>query len=683
MLSIVKHKLTAPIISLTLSCTIFYLLFLGVHADEISYSDVIEERSTNWSDTLSVPQFDPNLGELQEVQIQLEGSVNGVVLYENLGPLAAPITMTHSATISVDLPNSVLIASAPSAVFTDTVSAFDGIRDNDGASGNRIKIAHSDQVVRAISTTAEMAPYIGTASLVLPADALGTASADGPGNFSGIVQTNAAGAVLNIRYRFRVPNIDIETFTNGNQADGANDVDVPIIAVDNPVVWTYEVKNTGAIPFALAELMVTDSVTGVVPVFDPSSDDGDLVLSPGETWTYRFTSTTLDLANPPAGTPLEPGCDPTNTSFTRPTYINVGTVVVEQYNLVDTDPTHHCNPANPDVTIEKRINGADADLNTDPDVPILAPGTSINWVYDVENIGQVAISLADLRVTDSDPAVTPQLLTTSDQNSDLILSPGETWTYVANGTAQNLSRPEPGTMIIQGCGQDTTNADQRVYQNAASVVAFGETDADLAHYCNPRNTTLTIQKLTNGPGQTPQDADDPNGADVPLLVPGQPVTWTYQVQNTGQVSVTLSDVMVTDDQPGIIPIFDPGSDANNDGLLAPGETWLYRATGTAQYLEQPSAGVTTVEGCNPGGTELPRPAYENVGTVTLGDTSVSDPSHYCNVPDPRIELEKLTNNIDADQANAPDIPQLAPGGGKSLGLTLFAMSATFHLPQPT
>ncbi|MBV7334279.1 choice-of-anchor E domain-containing protein, partial [Chloroflexi bacterium TSY] len=133
MLSIVKHKLTAPIISLTLSCTIFYLLFLGVHADEISYSDVIEERSTNWSDTLSVPQFDPNLGELQEVQIQLEGSVNGVVLYENLGPLAAPITMTHSATISVDLPNSVLIASAPSAVFTDTVSAFDGIRDNDGA----------------------------------------------------------------------------------------------------------------------------------------------------------------------------------------------------------------------------------------------------------------------------------------------------------------------------------------------------------------------------------------------------------------------------------------------------------------------------------------------------------------------------------------------------------------------
>ncbi|RWD21045.1 MAG: hypothetical protein E5V63_29390 [Mesorhizobium sp.] len=106
---------------------------------------------------------------------------------------------------------------------------------------------------------------------------------------------------------------------------------------------------------------------------------------------------------------------------------------------------------------------------------------------------------------------------------------------------------------------------------------------------------------------TPQDTDpssyfgaDPhitldkktNGVDHGLnIFQGQPVTWTYDVKNDGNVA--LSNVVVTDDNgtPGIGDDFHPAAilsggfnsgDANQNGLLDVGETWHYQATGTAQ-----------------------------------------------------------------------------------------------------
>ena len=52
--------------------------------------------------------------------------------------------------------------------------------------------------------------------------------------------------------------IDIEKLTNGNQADGANDADVPQIAPGDPVTWSYVVTNTGDVAFDEADVDVTD-----------------------------------------------------------------------------------------------------------------------------------------------------------------------------------------------------------------------------------------------------------------------------------------------------------------------------------------------------------------------------------------------------------------------------------------
>ncbi len=146
-------------------------------------------------------------------------------------------------------------------------------------------------------------------------------------------------------------------------------------------------------------------------------------------------------------------------------------------------------------------------------------------------------------------------------------------------------------------------------------------------YCKEKGTpNLSITKYTNG-----ADANDPNGTDVPTLKIGDPVTWTYHVTNTGNWSIHKSFIDVSDNQPGVSPVFNQEISGNGDDKLDPGEVWEYIATGTALDLSTPPQGVIVQEGvCTHDGTELPRTAYVNIGTVSIPGLSVSDPSSYCN-----------------------------------------------------
>ena len=92
---------------------------------------------------------------------------------------------------------------------------------------------------------------------------------------------------------------------------------------------------------------------------------------------------------------------------------------------------------------------------------------------------------------------------------------------------------------------------------------------------------IGITKYTNG-----EDANVPTLPGVPQIPPGGMVTWTYNVENLGNVSFAKADVVITDSQ-GVVPVFDSVLVGDNDEFLDPGEVWQYKATGIAGIVGPP------------------------------------------------------------------------------------------------
>jgi uncharacterized repeat protein (TIGR01451 family) len=163
-------------------------------------------------------------------------------------------------------------------------------------------------------------------------------------------------------------------------------------------------------------------------------------------------------------------------------------------------------------------------------------------------------------------------------------------------------------------GQDVLQADQ------TATWAEGQ-DAELNLTAFLPLPALDLEKYTNG-----QDADNAPG---PYLAPGEPLTWTYTITNTGNVDV--ADIVVSDDQ-------EPGLSCGQS-LLAIDETFSCTLTSTASGGQY--ANLATASGL--------------YASAVVSDT---DPSHYFGV-EPAIDLEKHTNGQDADTAPGP----FAPAGG--------------------
>ena len=138
-----------------------------------------------------------------------------------------------------------------------------------------------------------------------------------------------------------------------------------------------------------------------------------------------------------------------------------------------------------------------------------------------------------------------------------------------------------------------------------------KTDTDTSHYFGIE-PAIDIEKATNG-----EDADLPPGPHIPV---GDPVNWTYEVENTGNVSLT--GLTVTDDNgtpltPGDDfnppPVTSGGfnvGDLNQNNILDPGEIWQFADSDVAQFGQ-----------------------YGNIATATALDVTGApftdtDPSHY-------------------------------------------------------
>ncbi|RNI14650.1 VPXXXP-CTERM sorting domain-containing protein, partial [Methanohalophilus sp. RSK] len=102
----------------------------------------------------------------------------------------------------------------------------------------------------------------------------------------------------------------------------------------------------------------------------------------------------------------------------------------------------------------------------------------------------------------------------------------------------------------------------------------------------------------------------------------------------------LSSIDVQDNITGVTPAYLSG-DTNDDGILEPGEVWMYNATGIAEEGQYANLGNVT-------------------GTPEVGDdVTDEDPSHYFGSA-PLIDIEKSTNGDDADTPTGPTIDEGDP-----------------------
>ena len=251
----------------------------------------------------------------------------------------------------------------------------------------------------------------------------------------------------------------------------------------------------------------------------------------------------------------------------------------------------------PAIDIEKTTNGNQADLASDPDVPQVATGSTVTWVYTVTNTG--SDPLTNVVVNDSDIGAV-STITSRSINNDNVLDVGEVWTYQALGVAIAGSYENEGTVTGTASDQSTV------------------TDADLSHYVG-LSPSIDIEKSTNN-----EDADFPGTG--PQVFVGSTVTFRYVVTNTG--GIPLFNVSVVDDggtpsntSDDFNPVF-TGGDDDNDGQLDLNEVWTYQATRTATLGPHTNIGrVTATDG----------------GTRTVDD---ADPSNHSAISPPEIASKR-------------------------------------------
>jgi hypothetical protein len=221
---------------------------------------------------------------------------------------------------------------------------------------------------------------------------------------------------ITLQKQIAMPGIDIEKYTNGEDADSEPG---PSIPSGNAVSWNYVVTNTGNV--TLTDITVTD-------------DQGVTVTCPKDTLEAGESMTCTGSGVAEAGQ-----------------YANMGTVTGE-YNgetYTDTDPSHYFGAA-PGIDIEKHTNDIDAD--TPPGPPIFA-GSTVTWKYIVTNNSNV--TMTDIEVTD-------------DQIGEIdcpkyTLTPGESMICIATGTAIEGQYSNIATVTCEYNGETYSDSDTSHY----------------------------------------------------------------------------------------------------------------------------------------------------------------------------------------------------------------------------
>jgi hypothetical protein len=183
-------------------------LAVTLGANTLVENGSISLTSTNWSSSISIPQFNSSLGTLTSITFQLTGTSQGDVKFENKDwDNPATVSTSISSTVTLQRPdNSSLVIIVPTgATGADSLTAFDGTLDYLGSSGKTYTgvSGSSDNGTGLFDTTAaDFILFTGPGNIVLPITAVGGRSVSGiPSNWAIFANQQAsAGATITYDY---------------------------------------------------------------------------------------------------------------------------------------------------------------------------------------------------------------------------------------------------------------------------------------------------------------------------------------------------------------------------------------------------------------------------------------------------------------------------------------------------
>ncbi len=273
------------------------------------------------------------------------------------------------------------------------------------------------------------------------------------------------------------------------------DVDIANISAPTTLNYTIEVNNTGNV--ALSNVTLVDTLPNGTPgtLSAVTGDtDGDNQLDVGEVWQYTI-SYTVTQAEIDDGTARVNSVSVTSTE-TPTAVVDTATTTITR---------------SPSMTVDKEVD------RTSVSTP-----TTLNYTISVKNTGNV--SLTNLVIADIFPNVSIQSLTgaTGDTDGDNEIDVTETWVYIVTYDVTQ-SEIDAGTQRINTVSASTDEV----------VVAVNDTA-----------TTTIIQSSGINLEKTAGMPTIAQGFDATITDEGDTITYTLNVENTGNVS--LHDVVVSD-----------------------------------------------------------------------------------------------------------------------------------------
>lgn len=177
-------------------------------ADRITFSETLDRHRTNWTRNAALPKFDPALGMLDSVTIEVTAFFDRTLRYESLDDSPATVILRMDAEVvltPVEQGNPVVLPLPRVQVYED-VEAFDETIDFDGSSGGTVLTETFVQSEAASFgpplTLGEFDLFTGAGQfLTVPVRAAGSATANGPGNVIYSFESFAA-AEVTIDYQF-------------------------------------------------------------------------------------------------------------------------------------------------------------------------------------------------------------------------------------------------------------------------------------------------------------------------------------------------------------------------------------------------------------------------------------------------------------------------------------------------